>query len=191
MEKYKRHSIRIQGYDYSKEGMYFITICTQYRKKILCRIDEYNKNACRGRSCACPNLKKNVISNKYEEEYIENVKLYLYNFGKIVKEELERIDAIYNNVKIDKYVIMPNHIHFIIEIKRASTRLAPTINEIIRDKKSRTTLEYIRKIRKPYNKRIWQRNYYEHIIRNEDEYWKIIEYIENNPIGWKNDEYNN
>lgn len=170
--KYNRRSIRIKEYDYSKEGMYFITICTQDRKKILSQIDIVNEdkiNNCRGRSCACPEIK-------------------MYLFGKIVEEQILNINDMYSNIMVDKYVIMPNHIHMIIDI-RAGTRPAPTLNDIIRDFKSITTLKYIKHIKKKFDKRIWQRNYYEHIIRNEKEYWQICEYIENNPLKWKFDQY--
>ena len=84
---------------------------------------------------------------------------------------------------------MPNHIHLIIEI-RAGTRPAPTINYLIMEIKSITTNRYIKEIKRKFQKRIWQRNYYEHIIRNEKEYLKIYEYIDNNPLKWEEDKYN-
>ena len=88
---------------------------------------------------------------------------------------------------------MPNHIHGIIEIKRADTGPAPTIGDIICSFKTRTTGYIIKEIKagkmEIFEKRFWQRNYYEHVIRNEKEYWKIYEYIENNPLNWNKDEY--
>lgn len=95
---------------------------------------------------------------------------------------------------------MPNHIHGIIEMREmentgpvwADTRPAPTLGDIICWFKSKTTSHYIKGVKqelyKPFNKRIWQRNYYEHIIRNEKEYYAIIDYIQNNPKNWKKDE---
>ena len=99
--KYNRRSIRIKEYDYSKEGMYFITICTQDRKKILSEIVGADDPV-------CPQLT---------------------SIGKIVDNIIREIDKIYNNVYIDKYVVMPNHIHLIIIIKGGRTESsAPTKN---------------------------------------------------------------
>ena len=162
-----RKTLRIKNYDYSQAGKYFITICTENRLEILSRIDI---NERRGRSCACP-------------------KIELYNYGKIIDEEIQKINKKYENIEIEKYVIMPNHIHLIIEI-RAGTRPAPTINYLIMEIKSITTNRYIKEIKRKFQKRIWQRNYYEHIIRNEKEYLKIYEYIDNNPLKWEEDKYN-
>lgn len=89
---------------------------------------------------------------------------------------------------------MPNHVHFILQIiERADTRPAPTIADIICSFKSRTTKDIIKIVKQRninyYDTKIWQRNYYEHIIRNEKEYYKIVEYIRNNPLQWKEDKY--
>jgi putative transposase len=102
----------------------------------------------------------------------------------------------FSNIKLHEYIIMPNHIHFIIELTEwADTGPAPTIGEIVCSFKTRTTGHAIKEIKKgnllPFDKRFWQRNYYEHIIRNEKEYYKIVEYIENNPLKWEEDEYFN
>ena len=100
----------------------------------------------------------------------------------------------FKNIKLHDFVIMPNHIHGIIEIcKRADTRPAHTLGDIICSFKSKTTCYALKGIKnekyKPFNKRLWQRNYYEHIIRNEKEYIQIVEYITNNPMNWEKDKY--
>ena len=95
---------------------------------------------------------------------------------------------------------MPNHIHFILSISdavetRADTRSAPTVTlgMFMRIFKSKTTLEYIRSVKsgiyEPFNKRIWQRNYFERVIRDEPEYQRICQYIDQNPANWTEDEY--
>ena len=160
----KRKSLRINGYDYSQPGKYFVTICTQNRLEILSQI--YTE--------------KRGTNN-------EEVLIKLYKFGKIVKEEIDHINNKYNNINIEKYVIMPNHIHLIIEIKE---KTIITLNHLIMQFKSITTNRYIKEIKNKFEKKIWQRNYYEHIIRNEKEYLEIYEYIENNPLKWKEDIYN-
>ena len=113
-------------------------------------------------------------------------------------------------IQINDYVIMPNHFHCIIEIvgvesistqndihnkNRVDIESTPatTIPNIIQTFKRYTTLEYIKMVKNNelpnFDKRIWQRNYYENIIRNDEIHQKIIEYIENNPLKWENDKY--
>ncbi len=172
-EIHHRKSIRLKGYDYSKEGLYFITICTQNRENLF-------------------------------GEIINGV-MILNNAGLIVKKELLKTNEIRKNVKIDKWVIMPNHIHFIIEILEGfpsgkpvqkivgvlplanPNKLKPnTIGSIVNQIKSKVTKE-IRKETEIFS--IWQRNYYENIIRNDEIHQKIIEYIGNNPLKWEDDKY--
>ena len=176
---YNRKSIRLKNYDYSQNGMYFITICTKNREPILSKI---NKIGDVGAGLVPAHDGKMI----YEIE--------LTHIGKMIEQEIKNIE---NNfpIKIEQYVIMPNHIHLIInfcilkwngneinDIQRAGTRPAPTIQNIVRDFKYITSVEYIN-----YNKQIgkfkklWQRGYYEHIICNENEYYRICKYIKNNP----------
>ena len=193
-ETHHRKSIRLKYYDYSTEGYYFITICTQNRKHILSKIvlnENTNvvgaglvpvqKNHCKrgvGAGLVPAQVEKTHFGNKVEKIYLEMQEKYI-------------------NIKLHDYVIMPNHLHGIIEINNmqmgAGTRPAPTISNFIRDFKSLTTLEYLKGVKENkypnFNKRIWQRNYYEHVIRNEKEYYQILEYIENNPLRWEEDKY--
>ena len=106
-------------------------------------------------------------------------------YGEIVRKKIENIKKSYGNIDVDMYVIMPNHIHLIIEIgkRNGSMKAAtPTIAKIVRTLKGLITKES--------GFSIFQRNYYEHIIRNEKEYIKIREYIHNNPLKWKEDKLN-
>ena len=120
-------------------------------------------------------------------------KIELTYAGKIIQDLYINLEKEFRNIKLHNYIIMPNHIHGIIEIKRADTGPAPTIGDIICSFKTRTTGYIIKEIKagkmEIFEKRFWQRNYYEHVIRNEKEYWKIYEYIENNPLNWNQDEY--
>lgn len=97
----------------------------------------------------------------------------------------------YSNVYSPKYVIMPNHFHAIIVIDRADMESAPTVSEIVQSFKRQTTIEYIKLVKKgvipPFDKAIWQRSFYDHIIRNENDYNEIWQYIEQNPKRWKED----
>lgn len=98
--------------------------------------------------------------------------------GIVVEQYLKEINKIYKNVTIDEYVIMPNHVHMILVI---NSKNEVTVSRIIK--------QYKMYISKKIGYSIWQKSFYEHIIRNEKEYWKIKEYIRNNIINWKDDKY--
>ncbi|MHA1344653.1 MAG: transposase [Promethearchaeota archaeon] len=179
-KKYNRKSIRLRDYDYSQPGLYFITICTQNK---LCLFGQ-----------------------------IKNEKMILNNAGEMVKKCWLEIPKHHSNVVLHKYIIMPNHIHGIIEIvgvqniepgrKKYKIVGVQNIEPLLRNKFQKIIPGSIGSIVRGFKigvtkwfhkntniKNVWQRNYYEHIIRNKKSYIKITEYIENNPIKWKNDEY--
>ena len=143
----QRKKIRLNNYDYSKENMYFITICVKDRLELLGKINEHN------------NIK---LSKK----------------GNIVKQEIYRLEKIYKNIIIDEYIVMPNHLHILLSI---NYKKGITISKIIKHLKTNISREI------KYS--IWQKSFYEHIIRNEKEYLKIKEYIKNNVINWPKDKY--
>jgi len=109
------------------------------------------------------------------------VKIVLSEKGKIVKKHIENCNKKLNNVFVDEYIIMPNHVHIIISLIGSPRSATPTIPTIVNSYKSIVSKEI------GYS--IWQRNYYEHIIRNEKEYLKVKEYIINNPAQWAEDKY--
>lgn len=123
---------------------------------------------------------------KYKEDIPQ---INLYKYGNVVKKYINSINNTYKDLNICNYVIMPNHIHFIVEIieedisgsSRTPTPTNAKIPFIISTFKRLTNKES--KIK------LWQRNYYEHIIRNEKEYLRILEYIEYNPLRWNKDIY--
>lgn len=169
-----RQSIRLADYDYSAEGGYFITIVTQ------------------GRACLFGEVIDGIIR--------------LYDYGKIVYEEWFRTAKLRPNVELfeDEFVVMPNHIHGIIWIKdvtgRGAARCAPTggqygsmkpnsLPTIVRAFKSAVT-NRINKMRSLPGLPIWQRNYYEHVIYSERDYFNIANYIYSNPLNWDADAEN-
>jgi REP element-mobilizing transposase RayT len=155
-----RKSIRLKEYDYSQAGYYFITICTVGRLGLFGQIVGADDPV-----CPKPVMTTNEI-------------------GKIVVDCWNRINDIYDNVTTDAFCIMPNHIHGIIVINEGGQG-RPPLHKIIQGFKSVTARLCFK-----YNiSTIWQKNYYEHIIRNEQEYLKICEYIEWNPLKWIEDEY--
>ena len=166
-----RRSIRLKDYDYSQSGAYFVTIC--------------NKN----KEC----LFGDVVDRK----------MRLNEMGIVVQQCWNVIPEHFPNTVSDEFIVMPNHIHGIIVIVGAQF-IAPfgktmsgnqgvmnhaptTAGEIVRAFKARCTYA-INQVRITPGMPLWQRNYYEHIIRNEPELNKIREYIINNPLNWESDE---
>ena len=161
MELPKRKQIRLSEYDYSAPGAYFVTVCTRDRRCVLSDIR-------RGDPCGRPS----VIPTEY---------------GKIVEHCLKQTEALYA-VRIEPYVIMPNHIHFICAIgeRREAARVAPALGRIIGALKS---LAANRCREAGLKGTLWQRGYYEHVIRNERDLREIWDYIDSNPARWAEDRY--
>ena len=159
----KRKHPRLNNYDYSFAGAYFITICTQNRRCVLSCIV--------GRGLAP--AETNAI------EYT--------SFGKIAEKQLFLLEERYPYLEVDQYVIMPNHIHAIMishgETAGASPR--PTITDIVCAYKSLATRECKKN---GFDGQLFQTSFYEHIIRGREDYEEIVKYIYENPIRWYYDE---
>ncbi|WP_395946637.1 transposase [Caedibacter taeniospiralis] len=181
---FHRHTIRLKGYDYSQKGAYFVTICTQDKACIF-------------------------------GEIIDD-KMVLNEIGKIVHNEWLNTSKIRSNIICDVFIVMPNHIHGIIVINESygsvqfgrmqsdgRMQYAPTedmlqvklqspsqtIGAIVRGFKASVTKQ-INELQQTRGQTIWQRNYYEHVIRDADDYNRVYEYIENNPQRWSLDSLN-
>jgi putative transposase len=203
-----RHSIRLKGYDYSKEGLYFITICTQNMEHIFGEIID-------GKMIL--NNAGKMINKIYNEleKIFPNIKLHEYiimpnHFHCIIEIVVVGADSISARVlkdsisarvlsdSISARVLSDLHNNSNDKPKTRGDMESPptitTIPNIIQTFKRYTTIEYIKMVKQnilpPFDKHIWQRNYYEHIIRNEETYLKISNYIINNPLNWKEDKYN-
>ena len=159
----KRKPIRIADYDYSTPGAYFITVCTANREKIFW--SDRRGELCSPADTALPG------------DHRSPLRAELSDVGMIVDTEIKKLDSVYNAVSVDKYCIMPDHIHFIITIgtdEFRRTQFAPTISRVIKQFKGSIT--------KQIGRPIWQKSFYEHGIRNQQDYYEIWEYIENNPL---------
>ncbi len=122
----------------------------------------------------CTDDKKHIFGEIVED------KIQLNEIGKLAYKNIENLENVYDTVNVDKFVVMPNHIHMIIIIEK-ETNL--TISRIIKQYK-----EWITKtIKQP----IWQKSYYDHIIRNEKDYYRIWKYIDENELKWSLDKYYN
>ena len=100
---------------------------------------------------------------------------------------IETIDR-YNGVESPIYVVMPDHFHAIITIFRGDMESAPTLSEIIQSFKRYSTIEYIKMVKRglavPFDKKLWQRSFYDHVIRNREDYDAVVRYIHENPKRW-------
>lgn len=162
MELPKRKLMRLPDYDYSSPGTYFVTICTHDRQCILSRITV-------GEGLAPPAVMLSPI-------------------GQCVKEQLLALPKRYPAVQIDNYVIMPNHIHLLVSFNTDSggASPSPTLFDVVRVLKSLSTRLSRDNLG---NLPLWQRSFHEHVIRNENDYREIWEYINANPAKWVEDRY--
>ena len=167
MNRHNRRSIRLKGYDYGQAGAYFLTLCSQ------------NRNCMFG----------NITDGKME----------LSKYGVIVNDEWQQSEQIRKEIKLDEFIIMPNHLHGIVFIENtvgANGRSplhrmnmgSKTLSSFMAGYKSAVTKQINELCQMP-GATAWQRNYYEHIIRNDDDLTRIREYIVNNPVKWEEDDY--
>ena len=180
--EHSRRTIRIEGYDYSLPGAYFVTLCTQNRECLYGVVEE--------------------------EEMLLN------DFGKIVDEEWRKTPFIRPDVEFDTFIVMPNHLHGIIMIHERATapgidthgarphgakprpasgrpKGAPSgsLGAIVGQFKS-ASARRINRTRSVPGSAVWQRGFYEHVIRSEESLARIREYIVGNPAKWAEDKYN-
>jgi len=180
-----RKNIRLTGYDYSAAGYYFVTICVTDHKELLGqivgtnRLDESpGKNV--GETVRYENV-RGTISRQLPLGSPGLLKIELTELGLLVDSAI-RFYIANNIVTIDKYVIMPNHIHMIIVLQpETGDRGRPPLPNIIRAFKAY--------ISKQIGFSPWQRSYHDRVIRGEAEYRRLWQYIEENPARWAEDEY--
>jgi REP element-mobilizing transposase RayT len=158
----ERKQLRLKYFDYSTPGAYFVTICTKDRKLLF-------------GSVGADSISARMVSETF-------------------RKTLEQ----YDGVEAPISVVMPNHFHAIITIARSDGQLGtekvrPSISEIIQAFKRYSTIEYIKMVKEgtlpPFDRQIWQRSFYDHIIRNRDDYDEIYKYIHDNPKQWQFDRF--
>jgi len=164
-KKHNRRSIRLQGFDYSRPGTYFVTLCSQNRECLF----------------------GNIVDGE----------MRLNDMGRMVADTWEWLAEQYDHVTLDEWVIMPNHVHGLIVLTddcRGGSRTAPTgkrkpVGRLIGAFKTVST-KRINELRQTPGDKLWQRNFWEHIVRDESEWHRIREYIQDNPAQWKQDQLN-
>ncbi|MFA5367672.1 MAG: transposase [Dehalococcoidia bacterium] len=179
---YRRRSLRLKEYDYSQSGAYFVTVCALNKKCLF--------------------------------GHVRNAEMVLNDAGRIVAEEWMKSADIRDEIEMDAFVVMPNHIHGIIVItdrcaeirpcvidRRGDRPVAPTTGPATRGPKPKSVGSFIggfkpivtKRVNELHNtpgQKLWQRNYYEHVIRDEDDLNRIRRYICDNPARWAEDENN-
>ena len=181
-----RRSIRLKEYDYSKSGYYFITICCQNRECFFGQIV--------GATLVVAQKTEFHENGEAPKEIVHTITLT--DAGKMIQTEWEALPTRFTNIQLHEFIVMPNHFHAIIEIitgNNEQPQHKPTIGEIIAAFKSLTTVKYIEGVKvsgwKRFEVRLWQRNYYEHIIRTSAAFDNIANYIINNPAKWVEDRF--
>jgi len=172
---HRRRSLRLADYDYGKVGAFFLTMSTLWG------------------SCTLADIVGSDV--------------YLTGWGEIVQEEWLRTPQIRPEVLLDEYVVMPNHFHAVVVVVE-DTRPLPSVDKVIeapeptgvrRPARSLgslvagfkiSTTKRINVLRGTPGAPFWQRNYYEHVVRNDVDMDRIRTYIRNNPLRWSDDEYN-
>ena len=178
-QEHQRRSVRLKAYDYSQPGACFLTICARDGEPLF--------------------------------GGIENGRMQLNALGEIAKQEWVRPAVVRSNVALDDFAVIPNHLHGIVVLvdsnlpgpvfRRGDSASRPymphqphgpspnSVGAIVGQFKS-LTAKRINAVRETPGARVWQRNYYEHVIRNEDELHRVRQYIVDNPAQWDLDEYN-
>ena len=188
----KRKVIRLKSQSYSENYTYFLTILCKNRSHLLGKVEvipERRRDPVRDGVLDGPRVKNS-----------ENVRVEvrLSDIGTIVDEKIREINAKSDAVEVDKYVIMPNHIHLLVSIRSASGASRtppPTKHDATFDRANEAIPKFVSYFKRSTNKMcgidIWQRGYHDHVIRDSSDYESHWTYIDNNPYRWAEDEYFN
>ena len=162
-DKHHRRSIRLKGYDYSQPGAYFVTLCVQERE---CLFGE-----------------------------IVDGEMQLNDAGRMIEHWWGELTRKFSSVALDEWIVMPNHLHGLLFFRPTpQTPDRPTLGTAINWLKTMTTNEYIRGVKslawRSFPGTLWQRDFHDHIVRNDEELKSIREYIRQNPARWAWDREN-
>ncbi len=158
MENKNRVHPRLKNYDYSAAGAYFVTVCSKDKAHIFGQVSVGRDDL------GAPSTELTAI-------------------GKLVEKYILSVNEAYEDVSVDKYVVMPNHIHLLLTIcaHGAPGSSRPTVSQVITAIKRFTNKET--------GLKLWQSSFYDHIIRDENDYFTRWNYIDTNPAKWVDDEY--
>ncbi len=206
-----RKNVRTEKYNYTQPNYYFITICEKFRRPLFSSIinQQNHETSCSGEACEPKSLGSNhniseacepsTLEIQTHNSYIDNNKSHFHNaplvkltkIGESIETSLQYINNMFIGVSVSDYVIMPNHIHFILILSLSSPQYKSSnkpvaFGQILSTIKSMS----LTMCRKEALELDWQTSFYEKIIRNEKELYSIKKYILENPLKWKLDCFN-
>lgn len=158
MDLPNRKKNRLDNFDYNGQGCYFITLCTHNKQNFFL-------------------IEKDRVGNDLRVVPQQNL---------IIHKWISETENKFQTIKFEKYVIMPDHLHLIVKI--TERHAGRSLRDIMQFFKTMTTNDFIKGVKNgklnPFDKKVWQKSYYDHIIRNQEDYNEKCEYIENNPQKW-------
>ena len=201
----QRKHVRLRNYDYSQNGVYFVTICTKDRKPLLSTIpvgrgaltppqDALATTTPVGRGALTPPLDALATTIPVGRGALSPPDIHLSQIGEISEHYILNMHSAYACVHVDHYVIMPNHIHLLLRIDSAPASSGGMRADDGGMRASRPALQTIVRsfktmVARQIGASIWQDSFYEHIVRSEASYLEIWKYIDENPIKWQEDKY--
>jgi REP element-mobilizing transposase RayT len=160
MFKQRKHN-RYKNFDYKTSGAYFVTICSFQKQPLF----------------------GNIVNNKIE----------LSSLGLIIQEQIAKLQDS-ANLDVISSIVMPNHVHMLIMLQNEDVSAKLSLSDVIRRLKSKVFIEYKKRMSKEYTSkqlmRVWQRSYWDHIVRKEEDMIQIDEYITRNPEFWYDEQEN-
>ena len=194
----KRKGNRLKGFDYNSAGVYFLTVCTKERQCLLSKIS--NKG---GESFDVTNrLPEDFNLQSVGTDVLDGPCVELTQYGQIADKYIRQISSFYDDISVDAYVIMPNHIHILLSFKDLRTvedvgpygrelHILQNTGENVPAQKT-VTARFIsifkRFCNKEYGENIWQSRSHDHIVRDQKDYDSRMVYICKNPMNWYYDE---
>jgi len=155
ISEHRRRPNRIPEFDYSQNYAYFLTICTDHKQCILGTI--------------------------VKDDQGNAPRIRLSKAGELVDRAILGIPEHYSSVKLEHYVVMPNHVHILLRLENTEGQRSVTVATVVQQWKGFIT--------KQLGKPIWQKLYYDHVIRDPDDFAVKWRYIDNNPARWMEDKY--
>lgn len=158
----KRKPNRLKGYDYSQNGVYFLTLCTKDKQCLFGKV--------------------------VGDGVLDVPQMILSDYGKVIENYIFQIQNTYKHILIDNYVIMPNHVHLIVMLYSDDNVLCEKVSEAPQNAEIPRLISTLKRfVNRDIGFNVWQRSYHDHIIRNEAAYNTVWEYVENNASKWKDD----
>ena len=172
MREHNRKMMRLTGQCYSANGSYFVTVCVKEKHCVFGRVGD-----------GVPDVPMEGPSGVPQ--------IVFSTLGRMVYDRILEMAALSGGIRVDHFVVMPNHIHLLLSVtetvsaERGTSRTPSPTNAKIP--------QFVSYLKRTTNKKagfdLWQRSYYDHVIRDEEDYWHHWRYIDHNPLRWSEDEY--